>query len=338
MESSLFEIGVVEILYILLLTFWIVYLYFVKDYGYWEERDVPHLPAVFPCGSLWETVLGTRYWGTSFQEVYMEYKNERYVGFTDVRRPCLLLRDPDLIKLILRDDFDHFTDHSWIDTNPKDYMMKHLFNMKGHEWKDMRMKLAPAYTAAKMKMMFFLIKKSSDVLREVLDNETKKSEIVDVKQILSRFSMDVFAACAFGLDIDSLSNKDSEFYQTCRRPFILNFKSLLKMYIYNAFPVFTKLHCFDFLDPKIKYLLTDVIRTTVEHREMLNVNRCDFLDLLIKLKQNQNILEEGEKLEHCPLTRPGKIEGIIVIQDYCCIIGPGLNYYNLHCFTFCLNS
>ncbi|XP_046679575.1 probable cytochrome P450 6a14 isoform X2 [Homalodisca vitripennis] len=289
------ENTIMEFLYASLLIFWIIYLYFVKDYGYWEERNVPHVAAVFPFGSLSEVVLGTGYWGTAHDKIYKQFEQERYVGLTHIRKPWLLVRDPELVKRILQDDFSYFMNRSFFEVNPKDYMSNHLFTMKGTEWKEMRMKLTPAYTAAKMKMMFCLVKKCSDVLRGVVKNMTEENNVLDVKDLLSRFTIDIISTCAFGLESDSLTNKDSEFYKVGKKAMNMDTLVLLKLYVYSAFPIFTKLHCFDFCDSKVKEFLSGVVQSAVEYREKYNVTRYDFLDLLIKLRQNQSILEKGEK-------------------------------------------
>ncbi|XP_054288447.1 probable cytochrome P450 6a13 [Macrosteles quadrilineatus] len=306
------ENTIVELLYVSLLVFWIIYLYFVKDYGYWEERHVPHVPPVFPLGSMSDIVLGRVHWGIAYDKIYKEYANERFVGLIDIRKPCLVVRDPDLIKRIMARDFNHFMDHMVIDIHPNDYLMNHLFHLRGQEWKEMRAKLTPAYTAAKMKMMFFLVKRCSDVLREFLEKSTRENNKLDVKDIFSRYTIDVISSCAFGLDINCLSNKDSEFYKIGLRVMKLDFEMLLKLFIYNSFPILSKFHLFDFIDSKITHFLTDVIRSTIDYREKNNINRYDFLDLLIKLKQNQSILEEGEKDDTYDFARSSKKEGMTV--------------------------
>ncbi|KAG8302117.1 probable cytochrome P450 6a14 [Homalodisca vitripennis] len=284
-----------QVLSALLLSFWLFYLYFVKDYGYWERKSIVHVPAVFPFGSLVKPVMGKTYWGLALNGVYKEYYDQPYVGLTYIRKPMILIRDPELIRLILVRDFKHFMNHSVIDTHPKDYMMWHLFSMKGQKWRDLRLKLTPAYTAAKVKTMFFLIKRSSDILLKVIDKLVEVNSAVDVKNVLSRYTIDVIANCAFGLETDSLLNNESKFYEVGVESFNVKFGLLLKMFVYSAFPIFSKIYFCDFQDEKIKNFVTGVIRSTIEYREKHNISRLDFLDQLIKLRQTQRILKEETK-------------------------------------------
>ncbi|XP_046679583.1 probable cytochrome P450 6a14 [Homalodisca vitripennis] len=284
----------VEVLCAIVLGYWMLYLYFAKDYGYWERKNITHIPAVFPFGSDFKVMLGWTFLGISLDRMYREHGDQRFVGFTIVRKPWLMIRDPDFCRSVLQKDFPHFMDRSGAYTHPKDYMMNHLFMLKGQEWKDTRMKLTPAYTAVKLKAMFFLVKSCSKNLHDVIDQSAKSNVAVDVKDVMSRYATDVVATCAFGLKIDSLSNKESRFYKAGRKANEVGVLVLLKVYLIHAFPIFSKLHCFDFMDSKIKNFITGVVRKTIEYREKYNVSSLDFLDMLIKLRQNGNILDEGE--------------------------------------------
>ncbi|XP_046679584.1 probable cytochrome P450 6a14 isoform X1 [Homalodisca vitripennis] len=304
-----------EFLIASLLIFWLTYLYFVKDYGYWEDRNVPHVPPEFPFGSIKRHILGCSYLGDSFDGIYKHFKDERFVGIFMIRNPAVLVRDPELVRMVLQKDFYHFTDHYSFKTNPKDYLMNHLYALKGQEWKAMRMKLSPAYTAVKIKTMFFLVKECSYILREVVGKLIDQSNALDVKDVLSRFTTDVIASCAFGIESNSLSNKESKFYQLGLKSMNRDFLMLLKLFLYISFPVFEKYHCFNFMDRSIVEFFTAAVRSTVEYREKNNVSRLDFLDLLIKLRQNQSILEEGERLPDFSGSSRSEIKEGLTIEE-----------------------
>ncbi|KAG8302122.1 hypothetical protein J6590_037502 [Homalodisca vitripennis] len=289
-----------ELIYGLIFIFWAIYVYFVKDYGYWEERGVPHVPPVFPFGSTVRNVWNRCYRGITYDQIYRDFRDERFVGLIDIRNPSLLVRDPELIGHILEKDFSNFTDHTMVDPNPAEYLLNHLYNLKGQEWRDMRHKLAPAYTAAKVKMMFCLVQRCSADLRKAFTKLTSNNSVVNVKDCMSRFTMDVIATCVYGVEINSLENVDSEFCLMGRKSNEVSVVMLLKMYLMNAFPIFKKIHCFNYMDSDVTEFFTRTIRSAVEYRESQSVERFDFLDLLIKLRRSQSILEEGEKSPDLP--------------------------------------
>lgn len=69
-----------------------------------------------------------------------------------------------------------------------------------------------------MKMMFPLVKKCGDKLSDILENASNDKEF-DVKDVCARFTTDVIGSCAFGLEINSLDNPDSEFRKMGKRVF-----------------------------------------------------------------------------------------------------------------------
>lgn len=79
----------------------------------------------------------------------------------------------------------------------------------GEEWKNLRVKLTSTFTSGKMKLMFPLVKDCGDKLAQVL--ESMSSEPFDVKDLCARYTTDVIGTCAFGIEIHSLENPDSEF-------------------------------------------------------------------------------------------------------------------------------
>lgn len=62
-------------------------------------------------------------------------------------------------------------------------------------------------------MMFPIIVTCGEQLQEYLNNTVEKEEEIDVKDALARFTTDVIASCAFGIETNSLENPDSEFWK-----------------------------------------------------------------------------------------------------------------------------
>ena len=76
----------------------------------------------------------------------------------------------------------------------------------------MRAKLSPAFTGSKMKHMFALISQSG---QQFVDHflTTKQDFItVEMKDTFTRFTNDVIASTAFGVQCDSLDDTNNEFY------------------------------------------------------------------------------------------------------------------------------
>lgn len=290
MIQYVLEVGIIEWLYLFLFTFWMIYLYFVKDYGYWEQKKIPHVPAVFPLGSLTKVVIGTSYSGTMLDKVYKDFHDQRFVGFNNIREPCLLLRDPTLIKNIMTEYFDHFVDRGWLDINPKDHFLANLAIIKGPKWRKMRCKLTPVYDATHVYAMCEAFWKSSGRLKEAVEKEVEEGHCINVTEVVSQYTMRLFAACAFGTDIDSTSTEDEEFYKICENSYVTDFWVKLKLYIYFAFPIVSHCHFFDLAKSNVEQAFKKKITSTVQFRESTNTRKNDFINLLIRVRQSEIIL------------------------------------------------
>jgi len=64
--------------------------------------------------------------------MYNKLKGHKYGGMYQFMRPVVLLRDPELIKMVTVKDFEHFLDHQLPITEEVDPLFgKALFNLKG---------------------------------------------------------------------------------------------------------------------------------------------------------------------------------------------------------------
>lgn len=152
--------------------------------------------------------------------------------------PTLLLRDSDLIKQLTVKDFDNFMDHRSIIPEEVDPLLgKNLFSLKGQKWRDMRATLSPSFTSSKMKAMFTLI---SDCARDFVEHfkQNQKDIItIEMKDTFTRFTNDVIATTAFGIKVDSLKNRNNQFYVMGKE--MTNFSSFwknMKFFGYFACP------------------------------------------------------------------------------------------------------
>lgn len=82
--------------------------------------------------------------------------------------------------------------------------------MKGQEWRNLRTKLTPTFTTGKMRTMFATLIDIGNQLNQVLDDETVKKS-TDIKDLLTRFTTDVIASVAFGIEAKTLQDAKSEF-------------------------------------------------------------------------------------------------------------------------------
>lgn len=152
--------------------------------------------------------------------------------------PTLVLRDPDLIKQIAVKDFEHFLNHrAFIPEECDPLWGKNLFALNNEKWREMRSTLSPSFTSSKIKNMFSLI---SDCAAYFVKHFLKKNEdvtVVEMKDVCSRYTNDVIANIAFGIQCDSLGERNNEFYLMGRDATDLkSFWRSIKLFGFFIFP------------------------------------------------------------------------------------------------------
>lgn len=288
----------IEGILLLPLLVWLAYWYFTKNYNYWEKRNVVYKKPEFPFGSLKDMVLGRSFPGKVHENIYKEFQNERFYGIIEFREPSLVVKDPEIIKLVMVKDFSHFVDRPFVRGNPKEYMMKHLLGLFGQEWKDMRAKLTPTFSSGKLKLMFALMEVCGEKLKEQLEIESKDGKTVDAKNILARFTMEMIVSCAFGIETNTISDENSMFYKKLGGTMSTSKLRFFRRLIFIFFPSLLRTFRINVIRQELTEFVTNVVRDTVEYRKKNNIKRNDFVDLLINIKQNKSELMENGQNGH----------------------------------------
>ncbi|XP_058837439.1 cytochrome P450 9e2-like [Topomyia yanbarensis] len=271
----------------------IVYYLLTKNKDYFHGKPIPSLAAKFLLGSTWPLYLRTLSFGDFIRSVYGKFPNAKVFGMFDLTAPVFVLRDPELIKKIAVKDFDHFVDHvptfgSTDHDHPNLIVGKSLFALTGQKWKNMRATLSPAFTGSKLRLMFDLIVECSENAVRYYKDEarTKGPQEYEMKNIFSRFTNDVVATSAFGLQVDSLKNPTNEFYVTGKK--MMNFSRfsvLLRILGYRFIPDILGRLGIDIIDAKHNSYFRSLILTAIKERETKGIVRQDMVNLLIQAKK-----------------------------------------------------
>lgn len=140
-------------------------------------------------------------------------------------------------------------------------------------------------------MMFETMSNCKKSLVDVLEEYSISQHSVDIKEIVSRFTVDVIGSCIFGIECNSLKNPNSEFRSYSIR--LLNFSTFERLRFLQFFILPKKL----LKALKMKQIPQDatafflnVIKSTVEYRETENIHRKDMINLLIEMKHNDKMI------------------------------------------------
>jgi cytochrome P450 family 6 len=142
-------------------------------------------------------------------------------------------------------------------------------------------------------MMFHTVVECGQELEKYFEEPANREDVLDVKEVLARFTTDVIASCAFGIQCNCLRNPDAEFRRWGRKMFDSSINQNLRDILYFMVPSLAVALKININPPDISNFFMKVVEETVEYREKNNVTRNDFMQLLIHLK-NQNAVDSDD--------------------------------------------
>ncbi|CAO1365005.1 unnamed protein product [Diamesa hyperborea] len=279
----------------------VCYYYLKYVYSHWERYDdIKSITPVIPFGNLSKVVKKQTSFGLVFYDLYRQV-NDKFVGVYLFFRPAILVRDLDLVRNILVNDFQHFHDRGVFCDPENDPFSASIFAMHGEQWKSLRQKLTPAFTSGKLKSMFPTLLDVGNELDKHLKAEADGSKVIESKDVFSRYVVDVVASVIFGVDVSTIKNPEHEFRQNGKKlgdPNIINAlrgaavflcPKLIKFLGVPSLPGFMRKFCLD--------LVTD----TIKHREENNVVRKDLMQFLIQLRNNADVNDTDWNIKNTTL-------------------------------------
>ncbi|XP_062556569.1 uncharacterized protein LOC134221394 [Armigeres subalbatus] len=276
----------------------LVYLYrwLTRNNDYFHDKPIPSMAVELFFGSSRPLVLKKVTFSDFIQSIYNKYSGVKVFGMFETITPFFVIRDPELIKQIGIKDFDHFVDHrptfglydEESAEHPNALFRKTLFSMTGQRWKEMRATLSPAFTGSKMRLMFSLMGECFD---EMIDHHSNKAQstgriAVEVKDMISRLSVNIIASCAFGIKVNCYQHQQHEFLQHGRR--IVDFGrpiAIAKMMTMRIVPKLSSRLGVDIVDKEQGEYFTKVFQDTIKARGSHGIVRNDMVDLLLQARK-----------------------------------------------------
>ncbi|GBP26426.1 Cytochrome P450 9e2 [Eumeta japonica] len=177
-----------------------------------------------------------------------------------------------------------------------------LSNILGQKWRNMRSTLSPAFTGSKLRGMVPLIQDCSKNLVRYLKEEIKKHDEgfldVNTKDLFTRYANDVIATCAFGLKVDSIAEKNNEFYRMGYKLSNFTYVQILKMVAILVFPFVNKITEMQVFPKDVTSFLRQIVLDTMANRDENNKYRPDVIQILLEVKkgilQHENVKDDKD--------------------------------------------
>ncbi|XP_050078073.1 cytochrome P450 6d3-like [Anopheles maculipalpis] len=269
-------------------------------YTYWARHGLAHLRPEIPYGNLRALAEKRESFGVAVNALY-DRSTERLVGVYLFFRPAILVRDAHLAKRIMVADFQHFYDRGVFCDEHRDPLSANLFALPGTRWKRLRAKLTPTFTSGQLRQMMPTFLEVSKKLFHQLEPLAVEGRVVDVRDIASRYVLDVIASVFFGFEANCLHDPDDPFLRALEdinnpNSFVNNIRSA------GVFvcPGLLKFSGLSSLPPGIRRFAMEVVTRQIEHRERNpQERRKDFMQLLIDLRREADCDDGGLTIEQC---------------------------------------
>jgi len=297
----------VDLVLALLLILLSIYWFMSVNNTYWDKKGVPNIKE----GLIMNQILSKQTQSETVREWYQKFTGEKYFGFVQFRKPILMIRDMDLIHQIMVKDFHHFVDRGQ-PQNKKDFMTNNLFGMRGQTWRELRYKLTPTFTTGKLKGMFEQVSKCGNNMINKIQDLSKTHSEFESKDFLFEFTSDVIASCAFGLQFEPNTPEFDQFKKCVQQMFNPSIWSIVKIVISFTVPKLAEtLNIRPFMGKERAEYFMSLIRETAKYRKENNIERNDYLQLLLTLKEQ----EDRGLLNHPGLPSSDTCEDDEVILD-----------------------
>uniref|UniRef100_A0A8D8LRU3 Probable cytochrome P450 6a14 n=1 Tax=Cacopsylla melanoneura TaxID=428564 RepID=A0A8D8LRU3_9HEMI len=274
---------------------------FIKSkliYRYWKNKQVVFFNPSFPFGDFSDLLLFRKTFHQFNTDFYNKIKYDHkkpFGGLYSINKPVLMVTDPEFLKNILIKDFDYFTDRGLFEgSESNDPLAGHLFNKKGNDWRRLRNKLSPTFTSGKIKYMTPLIVKCSDNLVSTISKQFGDSNQLqlNMRDYCARYTTDVIGSTAFGIEINSLENPDSEVRRISKLMMKPNLVNAMKGILISLVPPLKPY--INFQVKPVTDFFVNLFQSSLSYREKNNIERNDFLNLLMQLRNAQKGKEIGE--------------------------------------------
>ncbi|KAH8401697.1 hypothetical protein KR009_007398, partial [Drosophila setifemur] len=258
--------------------------------GYWQRRGIPH-DAPHPIYGNAKDWQKTKQMGEMFKDTYLKFKDSGFpfAGFYFFYTRTAVITSLEMVKRVLIKDFNQFENRGVFTNEVDDPLSGTLFSIEGQKWRNLRHKLSPTFTSGKMKHMFPIVVKVGEELEKIFTEKVAPGQVkvLEVTDLVSRFTADVIGNCAFGLNCNSLQNPKAEFVAMGKRAVSETAYGGRLDFMFFAFPNLARLLHMRITIQEVEDFYTRIVRETIDYRLKTKEKRNDFMDSVIELYQKK---------------------------------------------------
>lgn len=153
--------------------------YLKYRYTFWQRQGcpVPLKPHII-FGHTREVIEMKTWVGQHYAKIYNDTDGYKFVGFYQLQKPKIIIRDLDIIRDVFTKEFATFPDRGIVFNDKLEPLTGNLLTLEGYKWKVLRNKLTPAFTIGKIKNMIDLIDGRAREMIRILEPSADSGEQV----------------------------------------------------------------------------------------------------------------------------------------------------------------
>lgn len=265
-------------------------------YSIWLKCNIPFEKGQFPYGNI-KDVGKTMHIYEFTTNLYKRMKNQSpLAGFHVLTNAAVVVNDLDTIKQILVTDSNLFMNRGMYVNLRDDPLSGNLFNLDGPKYQALHNKLIPAFTSDKMKLMFLHMERMADLLSNHLSDCLKGSALdLDLQDILSRYTTDVMGKIFLGINNNSFKDENLELRNIGKKYLGKGRERELKHFFRKTFQETAKQMKLTETPKEVTDFFIRTVSATINNREKTNTQQNDLIDLLIHLKNTDELNENSNE-------------------------------------------
>ncbi|XP_073821529.1 cytochrome P450 6a8-like [Musca autumnalis] len=197
---------------------------------------------------------------------------------------ALFVQDQRAIEQILITQYENFPDRG-LYVNLNDPLLANTGRLEYDQWKPLNKKFRPCFSPNGTKYMYPLMQQVCREFVHVLRRSTcGKGNIFEMRDLCSRFAVDVIGTVGFGVECNSLKDENAKFRYFGDMASREHFRPLLQFR--SKYVDLLKLFNVKYHSRESTEFFTQLVKETLEYREKYNIRRNDFMDILIQIKND----------------------------------------------------
>ncbi|KFB51698.1 AGAP007480-PA-like protein [Anopheles sinensis] len=270
-------------------------LYFKWKLSYWQRVGNIAGPKPLPIfGNLLEQFTGQKHFGEIFEEMYRSFPQASWVGFHKMaNQPAIVVRDLDLVRDVLVSNFSSFNENDFhVDETVDPLMAANPFTQSGEKWKERRAQMSMILTQNRIRPTFPLVQEiANDFLRYI--NATRKNDPhFEAKDICAKYTINVVAGVAFGIDAESFTNPNAEFSKMGNALFTPTWQTAIRTHLALFAPGLSKLLRVPFVPAYVEKWFRKMVKQAIHQRK--NTIRQDLFQAMYDNLSDNGTIEVNE--------------------------------------------